>query len=199
MRTSARDDVDDATLVRRVLSGDGSAEEALYRRHAASVLRLATRLLRSRDDASDVLQDTFVRGYGSLSSLREPAQFRGWILAVAARLVHRRFRRERLLSALGLGRRASEETPLDALADDGASPEARVELRWLDVTLSALDDGSRLAWMLRHVEGLTLEEVASACGCSLATAKRRLVVAEAKVDMHFGEDARTSRPPTVSR
>lgn len=180
---------EDAILVQRVIEGDRAAEEALYRKHGPSVQRLAMRLLRSRDEALDVLQDTFVSGYGKLASLRDPSQFRGWIHAVAARLVHRRFRRERLLDAIGLGRRSKEAIPLDELADEGASAEARAELRWLDQALQRIDKGAATAWMLRYIEGLQLEEVASACECSLATVKRRLAVAEHEVDLHFDEGA----------
>lgn len=180
-----REGGEDAILVGRVLDGDRAAEEALYRKHAPGVQRLAMRLLRSRDEALDVLQDTFVRGFAKLASLRDPSQFRGWIHAVAARLVHRRFRRERFLEAIGLGRRSRDAVPLDDLPNEGASAEVRAELRWLDRALRKIDDGAATAWMLRYVEGLQLEEVASACECSLATAKRRLAVAEREVDIHF--------------
>jgi RNA polymerase sigma-70 factor (ECF subfamily) len=173
----------DGALVEAVLRGDRVAEELLYRRHAPSVLRLATRLLRSREDALDVLQDTFVTAFEDASALRDPDAFRPWVHRVAVRLVHRRFRRRKLLAMLGLGR-SSEAISLDDLADERVSPESRIELRWLDAALSKLDDKARVAWMLRHVEGLSLEEVAEACDCSLATAKRRIAAGDAIVKEH---------------
>lgn len=176
----------DAALVLAIRAGDRTAEEHLYRRHAASVLALATRLLRARDEAMDVLQDTFVVAFESLGDLRDPAAFRAWILRVAVRLVHRRFRRNKLLGLLGLGWRG-EEISLDELADSAASPEARAELRWLDRALAAVRDPERVAWMLRHVEGMSLDEVAEACACSLATAKRRIAAADAVVRAHFAD------------
>lgn len=176
---------EDAALVAGVLSGDRSAEEALYRRHAASVLRLATRLLRSHEDAMDVLQDAFVSAFEELGSLREHDAFQGWVHRIAVRLVHRRFRRRRLLGLLGLDRSRHDAVSLESLADGSASQEARVELRWLDAALARIDDRERIAWMLRHVEGLALEEVAEACECSLATVKRRITSAEAVVRRHL--------------
>ncbi len=191
----AREIGGDAILVGRVLDGDRAAEEALYRKHAPSVQRLVMRLLRSRDEALDVLQDTFLRGYAKLGSLRDPSQFRGWIHAIAARLVHRRFRRERFLQAIGLGRRSKDAPPLDELPDERASAEVRAELRWLDQALQKINNDAATAWMLRYVEGLQLEEIAGACECSLATVKRRLSVAEREVDLHFERGDAPKRGP----
>jgi RNA polymerase sigma-70 factor (ECF subfamily) len=105
-------------------------------------------------------------------------------MRVTASLVHRRFRRRKLLGLLGLaGKR--DEIALDELADPTVTPETRAELRWLDRRLATLSDRDRAAWILRHVEGFALEEVADACGCSLATAKRRIAAAEEAVRGHF--------------
>jgi RNA polymerase sigma-70 factor, ECF subfamily len=181
--TSTRPADADGALALAVVRGDRAAEETLYRRHAPSVLRLATRLLRSREDALDVLQDTFVAAFEDAGALRDPDAFRPWLHRIAVRLVHRRFRRRKLLAMIGLGR-AAEAISLDDLADERVSPDARVELRWLDAALSELDDKTRIAWMLRHVEGLSLEETADACECSLATAKRRIAAGDAIVKSH---------------
>lgn len=177
-------DASDAELVARARAGDHAGEELLYRRHAPSVLRLATRLLRSREDAMDVLQDAFVTAFEDIAQLREPGAARAWIHRIAVRLVHRRFRRRRLLGLLGLDK-ANDEVSLEALADESASPETRSELALLDAALSRTDPRDRIAWMLRHVEGLSLEEVSDACDCSLATSKRRVAAADAVVRRHL--------------
>lgn len=174
----------DAALVTAMLAGDRAAEEILYRRHAAGVLRLATRLLRSSEDANDVLQDAFLTAFEDIGKLREPEAFRPWLHKITVRLVHRRFRRRRVLRYLGLDRR-EDDLSLEALADESASPEARVELHLLDTALARTDDRDRIAWMLRNVEGLSLEEVADVCECSLATAKRRIAAADAVVRRHL--------------
>lgn len=179
------DEVDDASLVAAILAGERRAEEMLYRRYAPSVLRLATRLLRSNEDGMDVLQDAFVTAFEDVKSLRDHDAFRGWIHWIAVRLVHRRFRRRRPLGWLGLG--GSEDVSLETLADETVSQESRMELRWLDEALARVDDCARSAWMLRHVEGLTLDEIAAVCDCSLATAKRRIACADAVVQRHFDE------------
>jgi RNA polymerase sigma-70 factor, ECF subfamily len=67
------------------------------------------------------------------------------------------------------------------LLHGGATAEQQLELRAVDRALQSASAGERFAWILRYVDGHTLEEVASACGCSLATAKRRLSGAQTLV------------------
>lgn len=179
----------DERIVQAIREGSRASEEELYRRHAPSVLRLATRLLRSTDDARDALQDTFVTAFEELSRLRDPSAAQAWLHTICVRHVHRRFRRRRLLRALGLDR-TEEDAKLESQASPDLGPEARLELRLLDLALDALPAEQMIAWVLRRVEGLTLEEVAVATGCSLATAKRRLAAAAAAV-------ARFTKGPTA--
>ncbi len=173
----------DEVLVRNARAGSRFAEERLYRKHSAEVFQLALRLLRSHEDAADVTQDAFVQALGDLASLREPSAFRPWVRRIAVRMVHRRFRRRKMLRAFGLDGGASD-VPLEDLADSSASSEARTELRLLDRAIETVGITERTAWMLRQVHGLALDEVAQACGCSLATAKRRIAVTEAAVTRH---------------
>lgn len=173
----------DAVLVARASSGDRAAFEAIYRRHAAHVLPLATRLLRDALEAEDVTQETFELVLAHLRRLRDPAALRPWIVQIAVRQVRQRFRKRRLLRTLGLWWTQGDgaPVPLEECASSEASAEHRAELALLDHALRQLPDEDRLAWMLRHVEGLALEEVATAAGCSLATVKRRIYRAHTHV------------------
>jgi|SRR5579871_1891902 len=173
----------DEELVRRALAGDRWGREMLYRRHASGLLAMAARLLANRGDAEEVVQDTFVTAFEQLPALREPAAVRGWLGQIAVSLVRRRFRRRKLARMVGLDRGADDAT-LESLADAGASVDERAELALLDRVMQAMKGQLRIAWMLRHVEGLELTEVASHCGCSLATAKRRIAQAETIVGRH---------------
>ena len=166
----------DAELARRVARGDGWAEEAFYRRHVEQVLGLAQRLLRNFADAEDVAQDTFATAFQIWDQLRDPERARPWLMQIAVRQVQRKFRKRRVLRLLGLDRNI-EDLPLEALAREDASAEVRSELALLDSALSSLAIDVRMAWMLRHIEGLPLDEVAEQCQCSLATVKRRIASA----------------------
>ena len=171
---------DEAALVERALGGDRAATDALFRRHAGAVLGLVTRLVGRRQDAEDIVQDTFAAAVDELPDLRDRAAFGPWLRTIAVRQAHRYFRKRKLLRAFGLDRGADDAT-LAALAAPGASPEARAELRRLDEALAALPPEHRIAWCLRHVEGEALDDVAAACGCSLATAKRWIAAAHGRV------------------
>jgi len=170
-------DVTDAELVRRACQDDRWAEEMLYRRHAAFVLGVCSRLLRHGSDAEDVVQDAYVDAFDQLSDLHEPQLFRRWLMGIAVHKVHRRLRRRRLLRALGLAD-SQQEQCLDSCLASGASPEVYADIVCLDHALRKLPDAPRVAWQLRYVEGYRLGEVAELCHCSLATAKRRIADAE---------------------
>jgi RNA polymerase sigma-70 factor (ECF subfamily) len=172
--------VGDAELVERALHGDGSAEDAIFRRHVDSIAGLSLRLLRHRADMEDVVQETFVVALEKLASLRDRGALHPWLLQIAVSLVRRRLRRRRLLGFLGLDR-GEADAPLDALASDALGPEGWAELAALDRILAQLPEEDRIAWVLRHVEGEAVDDVARACKCSHSTAKRRIAAADARV------------------
>jgi RNA polymerase sigma-70 factor, ECF subfamily len=173
----------DEDLVQRLGHGDGWAEEALYRRHFTAVFRTALRLLENRADAEDVVQDVFVAAFADVRSLRDPAAFGSWILGITVHRAHRHFRRRVLLRALGLGR-ADDPVTLDELASPNAGPAAREALALVDRELRRLPPRKRAAWVLRRIEGYSLAEVAAACACSLATAKRWIRLADERISAH---------------
>jgi RNA polymerase sigma-70 factor (ECF subfamily) len=174
----------DGELVARARGGEARAREAIYRRHVDAVAAILVRLLGRREEAEDAVQDTFLTAFVELSSLRDAEALRSWLIRIAVHQAHRRFRRRRLLRWLGLDR-APDDASLASLAAPGTSPEACAELALLDRALSALPPAPRVAWALRYVEGYDLEGVARTCGCSLATAKRRIAAARARVSAHL--------------
>jgi RNA polymerase sigma-70 factor (ECF subfamily) len=173
----------DEELVRRAQSGDAWAEEALFRRHIGRAGQIAMRLLGRGSDAEDAIQDSFVIALEQLPKLREGAAFRSWLLRIVLHQAHRRYRKRRMLTRLGF----VQHEDLDGLCNQSRSDlsaDMRAELAKLVLVLQSIATAERFAWILRHVEGFRLEEVASACGCSLATAKRRIAAADRRVRQH---------------
>ena len=115
----------------------------------------------------------FLAAHRGLERLRDPAAVTGWLATVTVRLAQRRLRARRLRAALHL-----DATP-DYLQVAGveASPEQRAQLARVYQVLDTIAVAHRTAWILRHIEGEKLERVAELCGCSLATAKRRIKAA----------------------
>jgi RNA polymerase sigma-70 factor (ECF subfamily) len=183
VESTASDWISDGDLVSRAREGDAWAREALFRRNVAAVTSVVLRLAGRSIDAEDVVQDAFVTAFTELDRLRDPRAFRAWLLSIAVRKLHRRFRRRKLMRVLGLDR-GEDDGALAVLADDGANAEVRAELALLDRALSRLPSEQRIAWMLRHVEGEALEDVARILECSLATAKRRIKAADESIESH---------------
>jgi len=174
---------DESDLVRRASEGQSWAQGELFRRHAPALTALLTRLLSSRVDAEDAVQDAFIVAFRDLRQLRETAAFGGWLRQIGVHQAQRRFRRRRLLAVLGFDASVQDAT-LEALIDPALLPDRRTEVALLDRLLAKLPAAERMAWMLRYVEGYELTEVARTCECSLATAKRRISAAAAKISAH---------------
>lgn len=192
-----RPELDDAALVAEARAGKGWAEEMLYRRHVQAVTKTVATLLGRMQDAEDVVQDTFVEALCDLAALRKPEAFRGWLLRIAVRKCHRRFRKRKLLRVLGLDRGADDAT-LAQLAAPGLPAEEHSELLRIDAALAEASERERSAWVLRHVHGHELTEVAELCGVSLATVKRAIGRAQSYVDAHL-QPAHASSPARDAR
>lgn len=184
-------ELSDAEAVAAALAGKRWAEELLYRRHVPAVSQTVATLLGRMSDAEDVVQDTFVEALSELRALREPAAFRGWLLRIAVHKCHRRFRKRKLLRALGLDRGVDDVT-LERLAAPVLSAEHRAELARVDAALKPLAERERSAWVLRYVHGHELTEVAELSGVSLATVKRLLARAQDRVARHVAQNASMS-------
>lgn len=163
--------------------GSGSVLEQAFRAHAPQVATMALRLLGRREEADDLVQDVFLKAGKWLSRLNDPAAVRAWLLKVTVRLAWRRLRVRRWRVALGL------EGSYDyaELARNGyPSPEDSAFLAEVFRVLDRLPAHERLAFCLRHVDGERLEDVAERCACSLATAKRWIALAQARLQKEVG-------------
>jgi len=164
-------------------------KEAFYRKYFGAVWRTALRLLRSRTEAEDVVQDSFAIALDEVGKLRDPSALRVWLLRITVHQVHRRFRKRRLRRWLGPRPRARPSQSRQARSSRNQRGGRR-RARAARPRIACLPESERTAWILRHVEGYELREVAVACNCSLATAKRRLGAAAAEVakSVDFAED-----------
>jgi RNA polymerase sigma-70 factor, ECF subfamily len=185
----------DAELVARAIEGDRFGRELIYRRHAAYLLAMVTRLVSSRDAAEAIARETFVLAWKRLTELAtsdQSADLRLWLSRIAVGLARRRLRRARLLRFIGVGTDRDDgdhDATLAALAAVDLRHEARQDLEHVDRVLDVAGVEPRIAWMLRRVDGLPIDEVASACACSPATAQRRVAEIDARLCERFGTPA----------
>ena len=151
--------------------------DAVFRRYSPYVARVALRLLGNDSEVDDLVQDVFLEAHRGLGSLREVGALGGWLARICVRRATRRLRRRRLLALLSLDTVVERELACDATA----SPEQRAEVARLYQRLDRLAAVDRVAWLLRHVEGESLDEMVRLCGCSKSTVQRRLRSAEAQL------------------
>jgi RNA polymerase sigma-70 factor (ECF subfamily) len=147
---------------------------ALFHRFGPYVATIGLRILGRDDEVDDLVQEVFFEAHRGLTGLRSPEAVKGWLARICVRKATRRLRRRRL-------RALFRTEPLDdykQLADPGASPEEAAQVASAYRLLDTLSADERVAWVLRHIEGHSLEELTELCRCSQSTVQRRLRAAE---------------------
>ncbi|MCD7440778.1 sigma-70 family RNA polymerase sigma factor [Streptomyces lincolnensis] len=167
----AGDDTDDTLLAIRAAEGDEDAFSVLVRRHAPALIRLATRLLGSRAEAEDAVQDAFLSAWRSLPEFHGRASFGTWMYRIVT---------NRCLNVL---RARKPVAPLETVGDlpaaeHATSPvritEARDAVRELREALDLLSAEQRACWVLRELDGRSYEFVADAVGISQEAVRARV-------------------------
>lgn len=172
----ARGAADGAELLEMARRGDPRTGAALFDRCEAQVNRIVWRVLGADESHDDLVQQVFIALLRGLPRVREPEALAGWVTAVTVNTVRSELRRRRL-------RRLwvrSEPDALDLAEAPAPNHEARELLRRTYAVLEKLPSDERIAFGLRYIDEMPLAEVAAACGCSLATIKRRLQSAQAR-------------------
>ncbi|MFH0945108.1 MAG: RNA polymerase sigma factor [Planctomycetota bacterium] len=186
MRTEAMTKADlDAPLVAAARNGDRAALEQLIRRHARAAARLAGRLLGNREDAEDVVQESFTKAYLNLGSFRERATFRTWLLRITLNLATDLLRqRSRRPSPGGLAGQGLEGPPSGA-AGPSRRAETREQIDHLHQALCDLPPRQKTALQLKIYEGLTYEEIAAVLGTTEGAARVYLTLARQSLRRRF--------------
>lgn len=173
----------EASAVRRFQAGDEVAFEELVSRREGDVYRLARRMLGDADDALDATQDVFLRAYRALPRFRCDATFRTWLLGIAvnvcrSRLTSRAARERRRNVPLETTLREDGDLPRALPAAPGPDPERAAQgaelAAALERALAGLSPEHREILLLREMEGLEYEELASTLDCAVGTVKSRL-------------------------
>jgi RNA polymerase sigma-70 factor, ECF subfamily len=163
--------------------GESSADdgeiplEKLYERYAPYVAAIAMRILGREGEVDDLVQDVFAMAVRGLRRRREHLEIRSWLATVTVRRSMYQLRRRAFWGLLDL----AEEPNYEKIADHGASVEQRQLVSEVYRALDRLPSRQRVPWVLRHIEGESLQRVADLCGCSLATAKRRIEAAHGSI------------------
>jgi RNA polymerase sigma-70 factor, ECF subfamily len=184
---------DDATLARAASSGDPRATSVLWDRFSPLVRRMLRRTLGPTAEVEALVQEVFLRALRQLGSLPESAQLKPFVVAVTVRVLSGELKRNRVRRLLRL------QSPWHTSdVESGGDPATSTALSSLYRILDELDAQARLAFTLRHFEGLQITELASAMDASLSSAKRRLARANARVQAAVSRDAAFSAYATAA-
>jgi len=164
----------DERLLEGLLQRSPSATAELFDRHASYIQRVLTRLLGyTEPERADLLHEVFVRALEKVAELKSAGSLKPWLAGIAVftaqEWLRRRKRRGPLLPPEDGAQRAAPQT----------SPEARQAVGDLYQLLERFAEHERTAFILRQLEGMSLQEVADTCSVSLSTARRRIERAEA--------------------
>lgn len=160
------DEATDLALIERWRAGDERAATALVERHAAVLARFAASL-GAWEDVDELVQDTFVRAFGSLESFRHDASLRSWLFTILRRLLldrQRAARRDRATVPLEEVELATDHGALDAMLAD----EAEARMRRAVQGLTRLQ---REVFTLRVSEGASYREIADLLGTTEGAAR----------------------------
>lgn len=161
----------DALLAVRAGEGDEGAFEVLVRRHSGPLLNLATRLLGSRADAEDAVQDAFVSAWRRMPEFRGDAAFSTWMYRIVSNRCLNVLRSRRPTQDLG-------SVPEPTAPEHASSPVRAVEstaaVEALTKALTGLTPEQRVCWVLRELHGLSYEEIAQVLGTSQQAVRGRV-------------------------
>jgi RNA polymerase sigma-70 factor (ECF subfamily) len=156
--------------------GEVVAFDPLFERYHRYVAGIAVRLMgRDDSDVDDVVQEVFWLASRRMSRLTDMTTAKGWLAVVTTRRVRRKLLKRRFRRLFHV------DSPAPDVPARGVSPEEHAALRRVYDVLETLPIDQQLAWSLRFIEGEQLSAVADACGCSLATAKRRVDAASTSI------------------
>ncbi len=172
---------EDARLVALARSGDADAFEQLVRRHQVTVYRVSVRLLDNPADAEDAAQDAFLQAWRGLQRFRSGSTFSTWLYRIVT---------NRCLNFLRSRRRSAEmleDPPAPAETGPAQLSEVRAQLTALQAALAGLTPEQRAAFVLRHLEGCSHEQIAQALDISVPAVKSRLHRARVQLLQAMGE------------
>lgn len=184
----------DAELVRAVLGGDTASYRLVVERYQDRVYAVLYGVVRNREDARELTQETFVRAFQNLSRFRTESSFYTWLYRIAMNLGldHLRRQKQRAHDAFEDGVATKE---MGGVMSDGAhrdNPGRNLERKRLHARLLAaldqLPEDQRQVIVLREVDGLSYKEIADVMEIPEGTVMSRLFYARKKLQAALSED-----------
>jgi RNA polymerase sigma-70 factor (ECF subfamily) len=160
---SKRMDTLDATAVAQVLSGDRDAFRVLVDAHARSVFNVAYRMTGNREDADEIVQETFLRAYKSLDRFESRSRFSTWIYRIAVNRCLDFLEKKKITGSYTISDDPDPEEHTIQLPATDAGPDRILMSKETNKKISEAMEGltptERVAFTLRHIDGQSIEEI----------------------------------------
>lgn len=163
----------DAGLLRRYLSGDACAFEALFKKYQTPIFNLISRMVNG-EDAYDLTQDVFCNALRGLHNFRGESKFSTWLYSIARNVCLNRLRQSSYAGEESLDEIEERSEMPDPSIDVHRTAETHEVQRLVNSVLSTLPPEQRLLIALRDFEGLSYEEISQVTGMTLSNVKSRL-------------------------
>jgi len=183
---------DDQRLVERVQSGDKRAFDVLVLKYQHKIVKLVMRYIRDQAEALDVTQEAFIKAYRAIPKFRGDSAFYTWLYRIAINTAKNHIvAMKRRPMEYDLDLQESGGYELHAQLYDFDSPDRiaqREELREaLQASIASLPKELRVAIVLREIEGMSYEEIATAMNCPVGTVRSRIFRARDVIDKAIRE------------
>ena len=171
----------DLLLVEKVKAGDLSAFEQLMRQYDRQIFRIALHITQNREDAEDIVQDTFFKAFQKMNQFQGNSKFYTWLVRIAVNESLMRLRKRRSQKRFPWTMKSRRrKVPFHATSRTGCQIQSRTTTRSeladiLRKTIKGLPPGFRTVFALRDIDGLSTEETAQALGLSVPAVKSRLL------------------------
>ncbi|MGB6871601.1 MAG: sigma-70 family RNA polymerase sigma factor [Acidobacteriaceae bacterium] len=175
----------DHSVVRAVLAGDKNAYGVLVRAHSAAVFRVAFRITGNEADAEEIVQEAFLRGYQRLESFQQRSGFGTWIYRIAVNCALNRLSQPGIEAEYRHAENSDPEDRTVQVAAQDADPERRLLSREIgaaqEMAMQRLTPTEKTAFVLRHLEDRSLNEIAEVLGIASNAAKQAVFRAVQKL------------------
>jgi RNA polymerase sigma-70 factor (ECF subfamily) len=178
-------ELSDSVAVAQARAGDSGAFRALVERHSRHLFRLAYRMTGHQQDAEDVVQETFLRAYRQLAKFDDRASFGTWIYRIAANCSLDLIRARKRRGAQAEPAEEGAPDPMQALPDPAPAPDRLAMSGEIESKVAAVLDGlsemERSAFVLRHYEGMCIDDIGRTLGVQPNAAKHSVFRAVQKL------------------
>jgi RNA polymerase sigma-70 factor (ECF subfamily) len=175
----------DHSVVRAVLAGDKDAYGALVRAHSTTVFRVAFRIVGNEADAEEIVQETFLRGYQRLESFQQRSGFGTWIYRIAVNCALNRLTQPGVEAEYRPGEENDPEQKSVQVVAQDADPERSLLSREIgavqESAMQRLTPTEKTAFVLRHLEDRSMNEIAEVLGVAPNAAKQAVFRAVQKL------------------